>query len=327
MSDRPEISPFPATERGIAAGERGMNGYASGRYAESLAEFGQPLELPRCGGWALQRPVPGSTWWDLMGCYPLFCCRDWSGLKNDLNGLGARWLTLALVVDPFAPLTAAELRDCFDVVSPFKEHFVVDLGLPSELHVTRHHRYYARKSLQQLKVQTVIDPVDYFEDWVELYAALVKRHQLRGIKAFSRACFRQQLSVPGLVMFTAALADQVVCAQLWYVQGEVAYSHLTAVSEAGYACRATYAIYWTAIEAFKARFAGTVRWLDLGAGAGVAADQQDGLAEFKRGWASGTRPVYFCGKTFDRAAYQDVSGPACAGENGYFPAYRRGEFS
>ncbi len=48
----------PASPDGAAA----MTGYAAPLYAQSLAEFGQPLELSRCGGWLLERPVPGSAW-------------------------------------------------------------------------------------------------------------------------------------------------------------------------------------------------------------------------------------------------------------------------
>src|SRR5512137_863200 len=72
-------------------------GYLSSLYAESLAEFGDPLKLPQCGAWLLERSVSGSTQRDAMGCYPLFSCRDWSKLRQDVNLLAGRLLTLALV--------------------------------------------------------------------------------------------------------------------------------------------------------------------------------------------------------------------------------------
>ncbi len=302
-------------------------GYLSPRYAESLAEFGEPLELPQCGAWLLERSIAGSTRRDAMGCYPLFSCRDWSKLRDDIDRLAGRLLTLALVVDPFSPLTANELAAGFDRVIPFKDHFVVDLAVPSERHVTTHHRHYARKSLRKIKVQAVSDPPRHLEEWVSLYATLIERHQLRGLKAFSRESFRRQLEVPGMVMFLGTLGDQIVGAHLWYVQGEVAYSHLSATSDIGYGCRATYGIYWTAIETFKERFSGSVRWLNLGAGAGVGGDGKDGLTEFKSGWATSTKPAFFCGKIFDRPAYEEMSRGVSAEQAGYFPAYRCGEFS
>ncbi len=158
-----------------------------------------------------------------------------------------------------------------------------------------------------------------------LYANLIHRHQLRGIKAFSRECFRRQLAVPGMVMFRATLGDQVIGAHLWYVQGDVDYSHLSATSDVGYGCRATYGIYWTAIETFRQQFAGRVRWLALGAGAGLASDRNNGLVEFKQGWATGTKPAFFCGKTFDPPAYAELTRLARAEGTAYFPAYRNGE--
>ncbi len=307
-------------DRSVAAG------YLSALYAESLAEFGQPLELPRCRTWLLERPIPGSTCRDAMGCYPLFSCGNWSKLGEDIDLLGGRLVTLAVVVDPFSPLTSHELQACFDVVKPFKDHFVVDVAVPSEVHVSPHHCHYARKSLRKIEVHVVSDPSDHLDEWVTLYDNLIQRHQLRGLKAFSRECFRRQLAVPGMVMFMATLGDQILGAHLWYVQGTVAYSHLSATSEIGYRCRAAYGIYWTAIETFKRQFADKVKWLDLGAGAGLATGGENGLTEFKKHWASGTRRVFFCGKIFDPLAYTQLSRAVSANPNGYFPTYRQGEF-
>ena len=62
-----------------------MTGYLHPLYAESLAEFGAPRRLARCGGHLLARKIPGGDGHDAMGCYPLFCCPDWSGLRDDLE--------------------------------------------------------------------------------------------------------------------------------------------------------------------------------------------------------------------------------------------------
>jgi hypothetical protein len=66
-----------------------------------------------------------------------------------------------------------------------------------------------------------------------------------------------------------------------------------------------------------------VRWLNLGAGAGLQAGGDDGLTRFKRGWSTGTRQSWFCGRIFDQRRYdRAVRG---AGSGSYFPAYRHGE--
>jgi len=66
-----------------------------------------------------------------------------------------------------------------------------------------------------------------------------------------------------------------------------------------------------------------VRWLALGGAAGDADDDEaDGLSRFKRGWATGTRQVYLCGKVLQPDAYRRLAGDAPA-DMEYFPAYRR----
>ena len=77
-------------------------GYCHRQYAESFAEVGQPRELPNCGGWLLERVIPGSAQRDGMGCYPLFDCRNWAGLPIDLGELTEALVSVSLVVNPFA---------------------------------------------------------------------------------------------------------------------------------------------------------------------------------------------------------------------------------
>ena len=298
-------------------------GYLHAAYAASLAEFGTPRLLAHSGGWVLERAIPGTQARDAMGCYPLFACRDWSQLDRDLKELERDLVSLALVADPFGAYAPADLRRSFpDRCVPFKEHFVVELERAAPDAVSKHHRYYARRALAQVQVEHCPDAADLLDDWVALYATLSARHGLRGIKAFSRTAFAAQLAVPGMVVLRASHEGRTVGAHLWYVQGDVAYSHLAATCARGYEVMAAYALYWYALEHFRTR----VGWLDLGAGAGASADR-DGLTRFKRGWATGTRPVYLCGRVFDRARYAALAsargGPA---ETSYFPVYRAGEF-
>jgi hypothetical protein len=298
-------------------------GYMHPGYAESLVEFGTPRELHRCGGWILERQIPGFPYRDAMGCYPLFCCQDWSQLYADLEDLGDELVSLALVPGPFGEYDEACLHRCFkDVVIPFKDHFIVDLRRPMNDVVSTHHRYYARKALKSLHIEECQEPTQFIDEWVALYANLIDRHNLKGIKAFSKRAFAKQLSIPGTVMLRAMHQDVVAGAQIWFVQGEVGYSHLTALNEAGYELRASYALYWSAIECFSDK----VRWLDLGAGAGAKSDGTDGLSQFKRGWSTGTRTAYFCGRIFDPERYAEIVKAKGIAATDYFPAYRKGEF-
>lgn len=296
-------------------------GYNHPLYAESLREFGTPRELPQCRGWLLERPVPGRAYRDAMGCYPLFACPDWSRLHLDLAAVsGDDLVSVTLVTEPFGEYDEPYLRRCFpDVVRPFKEHFFADLG---RLQVSRHHRYYARWALRQTTVAVCADPALFLDEWVRLYANLCARQHLRGVKAFSRQAFSRQLTIPGLVVLHATARGVTVGAQLWYVQGEVAHSHLTACSPQGYELRTAYALYGSAIE----HFAGKVRWLALGAGAGARGDPNDGLSRFKHGWATGTRTAYLCGRVFSPERYAEAVAARGIAATDYFPAYRQGEF-
>ena len=298
-------------------------GYQHSAYAGALTEFGTPCELRHCGGWVLERPIPGVNAVDAMGCYPIFCCRDWQKVRDDMSELGSRLVTLSLVADPFGNHDPALLRSAFDHITPFKTHFVADLTIPIRSLVSEHHQYYARKSLRRVRVDVCTTPAPYLDAWVALFAELGARYRLKGIKAFSRNSFEKQVSVPGMVMFTAEADDRLVGIQLWYQQDDVAYGHLAAYSPAGYdiRARASYGMYWVIIQYFASR----VRWLDLGGSAGSSGDARDGLAQFKQGWSSGTRTAFFCGRVLNPEAYAEIMGTIGVRASDYFPAYRHGE--
>jgi hypothetical protein len=301
-----------------------LSGYLHHQYPHSLSEFGVPIRLPHSGGWILERQIPDSPYQDAMGCYPLFLCRDWSRLSDDLNHLQNQLVCLSLVTDPFGSYTEMYLRHCFkDIVIPFKNHFVVDLKTLLEESVSAHHRYYARKSLKTATVIQVEEPDSQIDDWCSLYTNLIKRHDISGLRAFSKHTFQQQLSVPGIVTFRAQAQDQLLGMHLWYVVNNRAYHHLSAYSDAGYRSRISYGLLWSALNYFQQR---GLRYLDLGGGAGLD-NQEDGLSKFKEGWASTTRLVYFCGRILNSTLYHQLNRLTGAIDTNYFPAYRDGEFS
>jgi len=309
------------------AGEGGseasaLRGYGHPGYAESLAEFGTPRRLPRSGGWVLERPIGELPYRDAMGCYPLFACVNWPGLQADLDDLADDVVCVSLVPDPFGSHRREDLQRCFnDRFVPFKEHFVADLHRPPQEFVSRHHRYYSRRALASLGVERCDQPLEFLDDWLDLHAHLVKRHRLTGIKAFSRRAFEMQLSVPGMVMLRAIHEGRTVGAHLWYVQGDVACSHLAASNGRGYELMAPYALHWFALETF----AGQARWLNFTGAAGLDRRATDGLTRFKRGWSTETRTTYFCGRIFNQRSYDEALAARRLSASDYFPAYRNGE--
>jgi hypothetical protein len=298
-----------------------MLGYAEPGYAESLREFGEPRELPFCGGHLLVRNIGDSPWRDAMGPYPLFACLDWSRLNEDLSNLDPDIVSVALVCDPFGAFDTRELAGHFDRFSHFKGHYVTDLSVPVENVVPAKFRYNARKALREVEVEACEASAALLDDWERLYAHLRERHEITGIRAFSRSSFSRQLQLPGMFAFRAVHGGEAVGMELWLRRNDVAYSHLSAASPAGYALRVAYALRWTAAN----WFAGKVSWLDQGGGAGVSGGE-GGLDEFKKGWGTGTRPAYFCGKVVNREAYDQLSEERGQLDTNYFPAYSAGEF-
>jgi hypothetical protein len=310
------LNPAPAKEE--------ATGYSHSRYSQSLSQFGTPRFLPESGGWILERQIPRSPHIDAMGCYPLFACQDWSLLHVDLNGIGNSLVCLSLVTDPFGEYDLSYLQECFpDVLVSFKDHFVVDLSRPAESFVQPHHLRNARKAQSAIDVELCARPVDFLDDWIALYEMLVKRHSIKGIAAFSKEAFAEQLNVPGLVALRAVHDETTEGMLLWYVQGPIAYYHLGAYSERGYDLRASFALFRYAIDYFART---GLRWLDLGGAAGAGDAKSSGLGRFKKGWSTGVRTAYFCGRIFDQARYTEILSAQQVPPTNYFPAYRDGEF-
>jgi len=313
-----------STEPELPIADETLTGYLHPSYSESLSEFGAPHLLTRSRGWILDRAIAGTPYRDAMGCYPLFSCADWEQLRNDIEGLGAELTSLVVVTDPFGNYTEESLRGTFkDLTKPFKEHFVVDLSVDPGKLVHSHHQRNARKALEVIQIERCEAEATCLEDWNNLYANLIARHDIRGIARFSKATFARQLSVPGSIMLRATHEGQVVGMTWWFVSRGVGYYHLGAYSDAGYELRASFALFWRALELLKEE---GLHWLDLGAGAGLGNDATDGLSRFKRGWSTGTRTAFLCGRIFDHNRYKQIADAKGIPTTDYFPAYRQGEF-
>lgn len=297
------------------------SGYASALYARSQAHTGRPRPLPRSGGWILEREIGEAQGRDAMGCYPLLACRDWSAVPEDLDAC-TDLVSLVAVPDPHGEHDPALLSRAFpDLVKPFKEHFVCELGdAPVG---SRHHRYYARRALRRLEIEESRDPASHVDEWTQLYAQLIERHHLKGIHAFPRESFAAQLAVPGGTLLRALEHGTAVAAQLWYVRRGVAYSHLAATGPRGYELGAPYALHAAAATILGDR----AEILHLGGGAGRGLRSTDGLSYFKAGWANATTTAYLVGRVLDVERYRTLAASRGAADTVYFPAYRAGELA
>lgn len=300
-----------------------LTGYLHPLYAESLSEFGSPYELRRSVARVLTRNIPGTTYADAMGCYPLFSCLKWDQLEQDLREQEDELVSLAVVTDPFGDYEPALLQACFPhLVKPYKEHFIVDFAKVDQQKISSSHRRYARKATKEVTVVVSPEPPRDIDIWLALYDNLSMKHSIKGMRRFSRDAFVKQLEVPGTVVLKALSREVVVGMTIWYIMGDRAYYHLGAFSQQGYELRASYALFWFAMQYFREH----VARLDLGAGAGLVNQGLDGLSQFKRGWCTGTQQAYFCGRILDPEKYAQLLRSNATPPTDYFPAYRAGEF-
>ena len=302
-----------------------MTGYLHPAYADSLSEFGKPYQLKSSGGWILISSINNSlglSVCDARGVYPLFTCRYWSKINDDLVSLENELISLVMVTDPFGDFNTRDLQSCFpDLFRPYKEHFVIDLSRDPAEFVSCHHKRYVRKARKKVQVEICPEPMTYAQDWCNLYSNLIKRRTIKGISAFSKNSLCKQLQVPGLDMFRAVYKGQSVGIMLIFRLNYVGYYHLSAYNDTGYDNRASFAL----ISFIMEYYASKLRWINLGAGAGIHGNSNDGLTRFKKGWATGTRTAYICGKVFNRPVYDQLSSNYRSQINDYFPIYRKDE--
>lgn len=299
-------------------------GYRSPRYGQSLSEFGEPILLARSRGQLLLRTIPGADSRDSIACYPFLTCVDWTGLGEDLRSLDGDLVSVTAVTDPFANLSEDLLRDAFkDRVVPYKQHHVARLGGPPGDLVSAHHMRNLRKAQREVRVEVSTQPHEHLAAWTALYQNLAQRHGIEGIARFSPASFAIQMGIPGILAFVARCRSEIVGMTLWFQQGRVAYYHLGAYSDLGYSARASFPLFWTALEYFTEEGA---EFLSLGAGAGVQSGATSGLARFKQGWCNETRLTYLCGRILDPAQYSILSSRVSGAKaSDFFPAYRAGQ--
>ncbi len=295
-------------------------GYLHPGYAQSLSEFGVPIELPRSGAWLLKRQIPHSKGWDGIACYPYLVCADWPALKEDLRSIAGELVTFAAVADPFCSLEINDLKHAFpDICIHFKDHYVADLSWTLDKIVSPRHLRNARRALRRVEVEFHTEPLGLLDDWMRLFDQETRRLQLTGIRAFSRASLAQQLALPGSVMSIARHDGHIISAHIQMIHGDIAYAHLAAKVPEARTFGADHALYYSELLYYKDK----VRWINWGGDAGLATNGS--LSFFKKGWSTNTRPAYFCGRVFNRSLYETICRHIEKTDN-YFPMYRKGEF-
>jgi len=288
--------------------------YATADYARSLAHVGEALAVPAWGGHVLTRPTPDGRARDALGPYPLAVIARGADVADGFEGLTAAGLvSLVVVLDERLRPAEADLEAGFDLVRPFKSHFLYDRGL-GPLEYGKHHRYELRRAQARVEVREIA-LADHLAAWQALYGDLAGRHGLTGLHAFPSLHHETLTRLPGVRAFGAFVEDRLVSAHIFVTHEGYATSHLAASAPEGYATGAGYAVNDLAVRALT-----DCEVINFGGGAGLTEDPADGLVRFKKGFSNATAPSWLCGKVLDGAAYERLS--SGFPRDGFFPAYR-----
>lgn len=255
---------------------------------------------------------------DLAGPYPWAGFSDWSAVGKDLDAIEGA-VSATLVVSPTSLVDDALLREHFpDYLVDFKTHFLVDLTENYEAARSLSHRRKVRRHRPDLRIE-MLEPTSRVETrWVELYALLGNRHEIRGGAAFTTDGLVSQLHEPNITLFGAKVGDQIIGMVSFVRSGSVAAYHLGAYDNQGYELEAAYALF---PYAFGALADIGVELVNLGGGAGLQVLDDDGLARFKRGWSTHTGVARIGGRVLDRVAF---NGLVAASSSAFWPPYRSG---
>lgn len=291
-------------------------GYLHPAYVESLPHLGEPVRLNACGGWVLRRPIPDTDLYDCVGPYPLFMCRDWARLAEDLASLRQAGTVSAVIVpEPFREYSSSLLESVFDVVRPVKRRWIVDLTGDFEGLVSAHHQRCARRALQSIEIERCADPLRYADEWSRCYTLFAARRRMSGAAMFSTRNLIDQLAVPGLVMYRAIAEGHTIGFLLYMVHGAYAYGHLTGYTGQARRSGVAYAFYWAIFRDLQTL---GVEQVDLGGGL----EEDDRLARWKAGWTPNTRPSFVCGAILRPEVYERLVCGLGTASPSFFPAYR-----
>jgi len=290
--------------------------YATEAYAQTLGHIGRPVAVPEWGCSVLARPIDGERE-DVTGCYPvatLTADADIVGGLTRLRDLG--FVSVTLAIDDFHRPPIPALEQTFDLVRPFKSHFLVSGGLDA-YRPSDHHRYEIKRAINMVRT-TSIDLKAYAAEWGQLYAALGERHQFGQAHAFPASSFDALADIPGVETIGGFCDGQMVSCHIWIRDRDTVHSHLAASSPLGYCRRAAYAVNDASVRYFA-----DARIINFGGGAGLNDVSDNGLARFKKGFSNAVAPSYICGAVLDAKAYAALSSArAPASASGFFPAYR-----
>lgn len=299
-----------------------VGAYGTLAYAETLSHIGTAVWLPNAGGAMLSREIEGQTRRDLVGNYPWTDFADWGRVAADLEHLSTLDdppVAAVTVVSPLVEVPDEVMQSAFpDHLVDFKQHQLVDLTGDFVGSFRSSHRRKMRRIDPSVNLGVEVDLDSFAPDWIALYGHLSTRHGIGGAADFPDCSLRLQLALPGVVVFSARLDGEVIGAVSFVCEGDQAAYHLGAFAPAGYQYQVAFGLFPLAFEVLRERGISVV---NLGGGAGARTSGDDGLLQFKRGWATHAKYARIGGRVLDADVYASLSAGTATD---FFPAYRRG---
>lgn len=287
--------------------------YDAPDYVHSLSHLGTPLVLPELPCGFVERPIPGSARRDAIGPWPYVTpwTRDEAALVVDrLRRRGN--VTLSAVFRPDAPVDSDGLARVGIACRPLKPHYVREPGGRPPPPSRR-----TRRNLSRSRRHWAVGPVDLETAWAEVaevHAAVSRRRP--GMSTFTDPPadhFRVLASLAGMRALGAYDADGLGAALLYAESDSEIHCHLLG----GGARSLRFGAAYTLFEHLESA-AGAARTIYFGgAPAGPAGE---GIARFKRRFATAERPVILATVILDEVACGALAKGRDAG--GYFPPYR-----
>jgi len=294
-------------------------GYGARAYRDSFRPFGPVLTLPESGLHLLRRDLPEGRF-DLAGLYPYSSALNWAGLAEDIAGLrGSGAVAISLVTDPFAEDAARQATEAWELQTPFKTHFIVDLTQDWRARRTRNTRYYATRGLALQDTQVARDPLSYAGAFWTLYADAAKRLDMGAMQRLSPQIITDHLALKGAFLVTAHAGDRLTGAMITVQTGDVAYLHIMGMVPEAVQLHTSYALFHTALAHLEGL---GCRYVSLGGAAGNNDNPTDGLFLFKKRWATETRRTWLVGSVLDAKAYDTLTTQSGMADTSYFPRYR-----
>ncbi|MEM7327813.1 MAG: GNAT family N-acetyltransferase [Pseudomonadota bacterium] len=287
----------------------------------SYASLGVPIQLPASGLRLLKRHICNDLY-DLVGLYPYSVCPSVANLQAETDQAFLRdsaAVTISFILSPFQSEQTIDLQD-WDVLTPFKEHIVLDLTEDWRRRVSKKTRYCIRRS-EELH-RTIIAPktVETATLFHKLYAHTVRRHSVIGVQNFSVDAIHAQLMTPGTFVLQSFHEGECSGFLIGVNNKDHANYHLVAIAPEHYNKLTNYALLNAAI-AFCA--SNGVRYFNLGGGAGLTSDASDGLYRFKRRWSANSLNTHLCGKILRPSVYAALTEGQDDPPRPFFPQYRR----